>query len=141
MWMQSTNSNRCISIPGDDVHAGQVIDQWDCGIYPDQKWLEEPSASHPNWFYLQPWQNTNLCATYVPGSTVQLTLQNCGPNAANGNTNTQLFTWWYGNRGDALSTVQGWAVSVPGASKDNGAKINIFPYGPYPDQTWIGHDM
>lgn len=140
MVVQNGNSSLCMSIPGDVVDAGQVIFQWNCGGYPDQYWSEEPSASHPNWFYLQPAQNLDLCATYVPGSTAQLTLQNCGSEAANGNTNTELFTWWYGSRNNALSTVQGWAMSVPGASTAAGSAINIYPYGPYPDQTWFGYD-
>ncbi|MBY8877288.1 RICIN domain-containing protein [Actinacidiphila acidipaludis] len=140
MTVQNGNSGLCMSIPGDNIYAGQVIDQWSCGGYPDQYWHEESSDSHPGWFYLQPATNTDLCATYVPGSTAQLTLRNCGSYAANGNPNTELFTWWYGSRSDSLSTIQGWAMSVPGASTAAGAAINIYPYGPYPDQTWYGYD-
>ncbi|MEU8976889.1 RICIN domain-containing protein [Streptomyces monashensis] len=135
--ISNDNSHLCMSVPGDNIFAGQVIFQWTCGLYPDQHWYLEPSQSNPDWFYLQPEQNVYLCATYVPGSTAQLTLQNCGEYAANGNTSTQLFTFSYGSRNNALSTVQGWAMSVPGASTANGAAINIFPYGPYPDQAWF----
>ena len=48
MTVQNGNSHLCMSIPNDVIYAGQVINQWDCGGYPDQYWSEEPSASHPN---------------------------------------------------------------------------------------------
>lgn len=138
--VRNGHSDLCMSIPGDAIYAGQVINQWTCGLCPDQYWHKERSASHSDWFYFQPAQNTNLCATYVPRSTAQLTLQNCGPYAANGNPDTELFTWSYGGRVNALSTMQGWAMSVPGASTAAGAAVNTYPYGPYLDQYWFGHN-
>jgi hypothetical protein len=131
--IQNDHSGLCMSVPGDNIYAGAVINQWYCGLYQDQYWVEEYSDSHDNWFYLQPRQNTSLCATYVPGSYAQLTLQYCGPHAANGNVNTQLWeSWWTGEE----ETAQGWAMSVPGARTDAGAPINIYPWGNYPDQGW-----
>lgn len=128
------NSGLCMSVPGDNVYSGQYIDQYHCGGWADQVWYLNPSYSHPGWYYLQPQQNDTLCATYVPGSTSQLTLRYCGTNAANGNTNTML---WYNNTDRlSLDTVQGWAMSVPGARTDWSSPINIYPYGNYPDQSW-----
>lgn len=131
------NSGLCMSIPGDSVHIGAAIDQWYCGVYPDQVWNQNYSNSHYLWFYLQPSQNDNLCATYVPGSQAQLTLQYCGVDASKGNYNTQLF--YYNTNTYAIQTMQGWAVSVPGARTDYGSPINIFPFGGYPDQGWEFH--
>lgn len=131
--VQNHHSGLCMSVPGDQIQAGALINQYTCNTdIPDQHWIEESSDSHQGWFYFQPAQNDKLCVTYVPGSTAQLTLQYCGANAANGNPTTQL---WLMNANDSLMTPQGWAMSVPGASTDI-APINIFPYGPYPDQAW-----
>ena len=135
----NANSDLCMSIPGDVLYVGQVINQWTCGGYPDQSWYQEPSASNPGWYYLQPAQNNRLCVTYVPQSDAQLTLQDCGVNAANGNTNTQL---WQINLTNAhadygnVFTRQGWAMSIPGASTATGAKVNTWPFGNYVDQSW-----
>lgn len=129
----NTHSGLCMSIPGDAVHSGQRIDQYHCGGYPDQDWYLNPSSSHPGWMYIQPQQDDTLCATYVPGTNDQLTLEPCGTNAANGNPNTMLWTY---TTSLELETMQGWAMSVPGARTDWSSPINIWPYGPYPDQTW-----
>ncbi|SEN92453.1 Ricin-type beta-trefoil lectin domain-containing protein [Actinacidiphila rubida] len=128
------HSNLCMSVPGDKIKAGALVNQYDCGYYPDQYWNQETSDSHQGWFYFQPQQDNTLCVTYAPGSTAQLTLQYCGTNAANGNVNTQL--WLYNPTAEDLATVQGWAMSVPGASTIVDP-INIYPYGPYPDQSWF----
>jgi hypothetical protein len=129
----NANSDLCMSIPGDVIYTGQRIDQWDCGGYADQYWYLNPSASHPGWFYIQPQQNDTLCATYVPGTNDVLTLQGCGTNAGSGNASTQLWRYIGDNE---LETFQGWAMSVPGASTTHDVSINIYPYGPYPDQHW-----
>ncbi|MFE7302910.1 RICIN domain-containing protein [Streptomyces sp. NPDC057579] len=134
--VENNNSNFCMSVPGDKIYAGAPINQYTCesdSLFPDQYWYEEPSSSHSGWFYFQPQQNNTLCATYVPGSTAEITLQYCGVNAANGNTNTQL--WHYDYNSGELATMQGWSMSVPGARTDV-EPINIYPYGPCPDQYW-----
>ncbi len=132
--IKNDHSGLCMSVPGDNIYAGAVIDQWNCGLYPDQYWIEESSDSHPGWFYFQPRQNASLCATYVPGSYAQLTLQYCGSHAANGNVNTQLLAPlpWDGT----VETPQEWCISVPGARTDAGAPINTYPCGEYVDQSW-----
>lgn len=127
------NSGLCMSLPGDVVVAGARIDQWECGLYPDQYWYLNPSNSHPGWYYIQPNQNDTLCATYAPEKSTNLTLQACGTNAANGNFNTQL---WYIPGNGELQTTQGWAMSVPGASTAHNVNIFTWPYGPYADQFW-----
>jgi hypothetical protein len=71
----------------------------------------------------------------VPTNTASLTLEPCGTNAANGNPQTQLWSQTQG-AGGVLSTLQGWAMSVPGASKAEEVPINTYPYGPFPDQFW-----
>ena len=129
------NSGLCMSLPGDVVVAGARIDQWQCGGFLDQYWYWNPSNSHPGWGYIQPQQNDSLCATYVPGTNATLTLQPCGTNAAGGNFNTQL--WHYDAASLKMQTIQGWSMSVPGASKAENSNINIYPYGPYPDQYWV----
>jgi hypothetical protein len=133
VWIENFNSSLCMSLPGDVVVAGARIDQWECGIYPDQWWHLNLSDSHRGWFYIQPEQDDTLCATYVPGSATNLTLQPCGIHAANGNFNTQL---WWGTGDGELKTMQDWAMSVPGASKAHNVNINTWPYGPYGDQSW-----
>jgi hypothetical protein len=142
-WIYNVNHNSglCMSVQGGVVKAGSVINQYDCGLYHDQRWYEETSDSHRGWFYLQPADDNTLCATYTPGSTAALTLQYCGANAANGNVNTQL---WYDNLAplyEEFETIQGWAMSVPGASVVHGTPINIYPWGDYPDQTWDPHNL
>jgi hypothetical protein len=134
--IKNDHSYLCMSLPGDVVVAGARIDQWTCGGYPDQYWYINPSSSHPGWFYIQPAQDDTLCATYVPQSDANLTLQSCGVNAANGNFSTQLWYYNTANANDELETVQGWAMSVPGASFDPNTNINTWPYGRYPDQFW-----
>jgi hypothetical protein len=134
LTLVNENSGLCMSLPGDVVVTGARIDQWECGIYPDQYWYWNPSASRPGWYYLQPQQNDTLCATYVPGKDTGLTLQSCGVNAANGNFNTQL--WSYDAVSGELQTTQGWAMSIPGASVAHNVNVITWPYGPYPDQSW-----
>lgn len=134
LTLVNDNSNLCVSLPGDVVVPGARIDQWDCGIYPDQYWYWNPSNSHPGWYYLQPEQNDKLCATYVPGTNDNLALQPCGVNATDGNANTQL--WFYDGVSRELKTMQNLAMSVPAASKDRNVNIFVWPYGPYPDQSW-----
>jgi hypothetical protein len=136
VYIKNHNSGLCMSVSGGVIQAGQRINQWDCGIYHDQYWYEESSDSHPGWFYLQPADNNTLCATYTPGSTDSLTLQYCGVDAANGNVNTQLFLDNLQPLYEEFATVQGWAMSIPGASTADGTVINIYPWGDYPDQTW-----
>ena len=133
---KNRNSGMCMSLPGDVVVAGARIDQWDCGNFPDQYWYYNPSDSHIGWGYMQPAQNDSLCATYIPGdSNDPLTLEPCGLNASGGNFNTQL--WHYDAGGLKMETMQGWSMSVPGASKARNTNINIYPYWPYPDQFWV----
>jgi len=136
--LSNRNSNLCMSLPGDVVVAGARIDQWECGGYPDQYWYWNPSASHIGWGYIQPQQNDSLCATYVPDSTANLTLQPCGSNASGGNFNTQL--WHYDAGSLKMQTMQGWSMSVPGASTAHNVNINTYPYGPYADQFWVATD-
>ena len=134
--VQNNNSGYCMSVPGDNIYAGALINQFPCGNYPDQDWFMNQSDSHPGWIYLQPAQDDTLCATYVPGSTAEITLEPCGLNAGNGNANTQLWLYEYGDWGGELATTQGWAMSVPGASTGV-APINTYPWGNYPDQIWL----
>jgi hypothetical protein len=132
--IESYMSGRCVSVPGDVVVAGARMDQWDCGLYPDQYWYVNPSASHSGWFYLQPAQDDTLCATYSSqGGTNPVTLEPCGVNAANGNFNTQL---WTATANGVIETAQGLDMGIAGTSMDNNANIDTWPYGPYPDQFW-----
>ncbi|MEY9855944.1 hypothetical protein ABH935_001548 [Catenulispora sp. GAS73] len=142
VWFTNDHSGLCMSVPGDNIHAGAVVNQYTCTgpLFPDQLWYLDFSSSHPGWFYILPHQNPSLCVTYVPGSTAQLTLQNCGPSAANGNVNTELWSWSNTGPGSTgILTMQGWAMSVPGANTGV-APINIYPYGHYPDQSWFVSD-
>lgn len=131
--IQNVNAGWVMSVPGDNIAAGQVINDFHFGAFQDQYWYTEPSASHYGYFYLQPQQNDTLCVTYKPTNTASLTLEPCGANAANGNPQTQLWTY---NQYGVLSTIQGWAMSVPGASTAEEVPLNTFPYGPYVDQFW-----
>lgn len=132
--VQNYHSGYCMSVPGDDIHAGALINQYPCGNYEDQFWIKEDSDSQPGWFYFQPYQDKTLCVTYARFSTAELTLQPCGLHAVNGNTSTQL---WYWSSGLQLETTVGdvWVMSVPGAATGV-APINIYPYGSYDDQDW-----
>lgn len=129
------HSGLCMSLPGDVVVAGARIDQWACGGYPDQYWYWNPSDSHPGWFYIQPQQNDSLCATYVPNSTANLTLQACGANASGGNFDTQL--WHYDAGNLEMQTMQHLSMSVPEASTAENSNINTYQYDAYPDQFWV----
>ncbi|WEO99924.1 RICIN domain-containing protein [Streptomyces sp. FXJ1.172] len=131
--LENANSRLCMSVPGDNIYEGALVNQYTCGWYPDQYWFTVQSDSHPGWYYTLPRQDSTLCVTYTPNSTAQLSLQWCGLNAADGNTNTQL--WNFNRTTLEMSTFQGWSMSVPGANKGV-APINIYPYGDYPDQSW-----
>lgn len=134
---RNMNSYLCMSVnaPNHTVHAGAGIIQNTCGYYYDQIWAFNFSASHPGWFYIQPTLDNTLCITYVPGRNDQLTLQNCGAGANNGNTSTMLFQQSASNN-YAFVTPYGWAISIPGANTSVGMLVNIWPYGNYPDQSW-----
>lgn len=60
-WIYNVNHNSglCMSVQGGVVKAGSVINQYDCGLYHDQRWYEETSDSHRGWFYLR---TTTRCA-------------------------------------------------------------------------------
>ena len=141
---QNANSGYFMSVPGDNTQtAGEMINQYHLGPFPDQFWYEEPSASHHGYFYIQPQQNYNLCLTYVPNNyNANITLEPCGANAANGNPDTQLWTDSPYYQYHVLSTIQGWSLSVPGASTAEATRLNIYPpgpSGPYVDQLWTLH--
>ena len=128
------HSGLCLSVPGDNIVPGQVVNQYTCGGFPDQRWIWEPSNSNPDgWFYLQPQQNTSLCVTYPNWSYDQLVLQYCGPNALSGADDQIWYYHW--NSGEFSALEDGYAMSVPGAATGV-APVNTYPYGPYPDQDW-----
>lgn len=139
--LQNGWSGLCLSVPGDNLYNNAPIDEWGCGPYPDQRYAPSNSGSHPGWFYLVSVQNPNYCVGFTPNTHNQLTLQWCGPNAANGST-SQLwsnYTWTYDNGQYSYPLYQafdGQCMSVPGNNQYAGQQIFLWSCGGYPDQRW-----
>lgn len=139
--LQNGWSGKCMAVGNwGNIYNGVPILEYGCIGAADQGWGVSYSNSHQGWFYFYNGKDNNYCLTYTPGTTNQLTLNQCGYQGNNG-TQSQLWrtgTYWVNGQAypEYIDYADGNCISVPGNNQGDLAPINVWPCGGYLDQRW-----